>query len=93
MSRSRGTEQGFARVVNFSDAVVAIAISLLILPVVDDVSATTTGSATDVLADNADRLFAFVLSFVVIARLWVAHHEVFEGIGAYTPALRWANLA
>ena len=86
------TEQGFARVVNFSDAVVAIAISLLILPVVDDVSQVAGSSARDVFRDNGDRLFAFVLSFVVIARHWVAHHEIFDRVGGYSSALLWANL-
>ncbi len=86
------TEQGFARVVNFSDAVVAIAISPLILPVVDDVSQATGSSARDVLDDNGDRLLAFVLSFAVIARLRVAHHRLFDRVGGYTSALLWANL-
>jgi len=86
------TEQGFARVVNFSDAVVAIAISLLILPVVDDVSQGAGSSARRILADNGDRLFAFVLSFLVIARLWVAHHEIFDRVGSYSSSLLWANL-
>jgi uncharacterized membrane protein len=86
------TEQGFARVVNFSDAVVAIAISLLILPVVDDVSQAAGSSARDVLEDNGDRLFAFVLSFAVIAQYWVAHHRIFDQIRACSSALMWANL-
>ncbi|MET0326179.1 MAG: TMEM175 family protein [Ilumatobacteraceae bacterium] len=86
------TETGFARVVNFSDAVVAIAISLLILPVVDDVSAGTGSSAREILDHNGDRLFAFVISFLVIARFWTAHHRIFESLGSYTTALLWSNL-
>ena len=68
------TERGFDRFVNFSDAVVAIAISLLILPVVDavnDAAQAATTSAYDFFQENGDRLLAFGLSFVVIASFWV----------------------
>ena len=90
----RRTARGFDRFVNFSDAVVAIAISLLILPVVDAVTDATAGDVTarDFFTDNGDRLLAFVISFAVIASFWVAHHQVFEDVKAYTQPLMWANL-
>jgi TMEM175 potassium channel family protein len=95
MADRSGTERGFDRFVNFSDAVVAIAISLLILPVVDAVADTarTEDSAADFLRDNGDRLLAFGISFVVIASYWVAHHAVFEQVKGYSAALMWSNLA
>lgn len=70
----------------------AIAISLLILPVVGSVADGRTSSATDLLGDNGDRLFAFVLSFVVIAWLWITHHRMFETVTGYSPAILWANM-
>lgn len=86
------TDRGFDRLVYFSDAVVAIAISLLILPVVDDVS-----SGDESIGELVDRhggqLLAFAISFVVIARFWVTHHQMFERITGYTPALMNANIA
>ena len=89
------TERGFDRFVNFSDAVVAIAISLLILPVVDAVNETlgTEDSVWDFLKDNSDRLLAFGLSFVLIASFWVIHHGLFEQVKSYSKALMWWNLA
>ncbi len=88
------TERGFDRFVNFSDAVVAIAVSLLILPLVDAVNETRAGglSASEFFNDNGDRLLAFALSFVVIASFWVNHHSVFEQVKTYSPALVWMNL-
>jgi uncharacterized membrane protein len=90
----RRTERGFDRFVNFSDAVVAIAVSLLILPLVDAVTDVRPGelSALDFFRDNGDRLLAFAISFVVIASFWVNHHSIFEEVKAYTPALMWMNL-
>jgi len=93
-SSERRTDRGFDRFVNVSDAVVAIAISLLILPVVDAVADTAKGDqpARDFFADNGDRLLAFAISFLVIASFWVAHHKVFEDVKAYSPALLWVNM-
>jgi uncharacterized membrane protein len=94
MARSAGTRgRGFDRLVNFSDAVVAIAITLLVLPMVDSVSGEATGSARRLLEDNGSRLFAFALSFAVIATFWLAHRRLFEAIDGYTGPLLWANMA
>ena len=85
-----GTERGFDRLVFFSDAVVAIAITLLVLPLVDSVQKNK--ALSDLLNGQSDRFVAFLLSFAVIARFWVAHHGMFERIDKYTSALLWANM-
>jgi uncharacterized membrane protein len=90
------TPRGFDRFVYFSDAVVAIAISLLILPVVDAVSEAKAAeelTGVDFFRDNGDRLLAFGISFVVIASFWVVHHRLFESVRDYTSGLLWLNLA
>ena len=89
--RDTRTERGFDRFVNFSDAVVAIAISLLILPVVDAVTDTTDETGVDFFAENGSRLIAFVVSFVVIAKFWLVHHSIFEKVVSYTHAILIAN--
>jgi uncharacterized membrane protein len=86
------THRGFDRLKNLSDGIVAIAVTLLILPLVDvatDIGHTDVGV---LLADNAGKLFAFALSFVVIARLWVQHHGLFRDLDGYTRSLVWANM-
>ena len=40
------------------------------------------------LSDNAYGLLAAAISFAVIARLWLAHHALFEHVIGYTPAAR-----
>jgi uncharacterized membrane protein len=82
------TEHGLRRLVNFGDAVVAIAITLLILPLVDAAgSINTKGDVGLFLADNKLRLFAFVLSFVVIGDFWYQHHQMYEKVAAYDSVL------
>ena len=68
-NRNVHTERGFDRLVNFSDAVVAIAITLLILPLVDTAATVGTESAGKLVVQNGYKLFVFVLSFAVIGQI------------------------
>ena len=84
------SERGFDRLVNFSDAVVAIAITLLVLPLVTAASDLTRESVEVFVQQNAMQFFSFVLSFVIIGRFWLVHHQLFERLGEYnTPVLVW----
>lgn len=87
------TDKGLDRLTTFLDAVVAIAITLLVLPLVDLLP----GAARDtdlaaVLVGNAGQFGAFLLSFAVISRLWWAHHRLGEKVGAYDGAFVLLNL-
>jgi uncharacterized membrane protein len=87
------TERGLDRFVTFLDAVVAIAITLLVLPlaeVLQDVEPDQT--LAGVLSDEAGQFFAFFLSFAVIARFWLVHHRIVEGVAAYDGAFLGLNL-
>ncbi|MFC6084331.1 TMEM175 family protein [Sphaerisporangium aureirubrum] len=74
----------------FTDAVVAIALTLLVLPLVEVVSENDGRSAFELVAGSWPQIFTFVLSFVVIAQLWLNHHRLFRHVQAYTHGLmRW----
>lgn len=81
------TRHGLDRLLMLADAVVAIAITLLVLPLADIAVPTGRFSVGRLLSDHAGQLGAFVLSFVVIASLWRAHHRIFEQIAAYDTVL------
>lgn len=74
------------RLVFFTDAIVAIAATLLILPLVDEATTwfredkahTTSGF----LGEARPGLIAFAISFVVIVRMWSAHHRLFARVVA-----------
>ncbi|MFC4242868.1 TMEM175 family protein [Gryllotalpicola reticulitermitis] len=85
------TERGFDRVVFFSDATVAIALTLLVLPLADLASAAH-GLTTRALIDqNFSAIVAFVISFVVIAVVWLEHHRLFESLANYSWPLLLIN--
>ncbi len=81
------TPRGLERILLFTDAVVAIAITLLVLPLVDLVPEIRGASVGTLLSDHGDQLGAFALSFVVIARLWLTQHRIFERVAVYDTTL------
>lgn len=84
------TERGFDRLVNFSDAVVAIAITLLVLPLTD--AARESDSLSALLDENQSTITAFLVSFVLVANYWLVHHRMFEYIDDYDATLAWLNM-
>jgi TMEM175 potassium channel family protein len=82
------SEVEFARIVSFSDGVFAIAITLLVLAlrIPEDVS--DLGAA---LQDQLPNLFAFALSFAVLARIWLFHHRLFAALSGVDTGLIGLN--
>ncbi|MDQ4215679.1 TMEM175 family protein [Microbacterium sp. ASV81] len=79
----------------FIDAVVAIAMTLLILPLMESV--TEFGhEGKDVLAylqEDYGQLLSFVLSFLLVANFWITHHRVFARVERATSVLIWLQVA
>ena len=87
------TERGFDRIVNFSDATVAIAMTLLVLPLVD-LGGDTADEQTlwELLTDNSYAILGFILSFLVIWSMWVNHHRVMEYFADYDSRLLFLHM-
>ncbi len=78
----------------FTDAVLAIATTLLILPLLGVQKAADDGVSTrEFLHDNGDQLFSFALSFVIIANFWVSHERLFNLVGQWTGRLMVLNVS
>lgn len=71
------SSRGVERLATFSDAVVAIAITLIVLPLIEAASAPR-ATAEELFAVVGYRFADAALSFVVIGALWLEHHEAFE---------------
>jgi uncharacterized membrane protein len=72
------------RTIMFTDAAVAIALTLLVLPLVDLAQEVDESSSVgDVLADHWQDFFSFVLSFVVISSLWSVQRALWQLLADY----------
>ena len=84
-------EESIGRVLALSDGVFAIAITLLILDIALPPKTSDAGLPNALLA-LWPRYFAYVVSFVVIARFWVIHRLTFQLIARDDAVLVWLNL-
>lgn len=78
----------------YVDAVVAIAMTLLILPLMEAVTGAATERMTtgEFLQAHVGQLFSFGLSFLLIATRWVDHHRLFDHVKRVSPTLVWLNV-
>ncbi len=84
--------EGTDRIALFSDAVIAIVITLLILEIhVPELHELTSQAAWHALQELAPKLISFVLSFVTVTIFWVNHHHFFHAIQKSDSALLWYN--
>jgi uncharacterized membrane protein len=79
------------RVIFFSDAVVAIAITLLALGLPDVVGSSNTEVLRS-LRHNTTAYLPFLISFVVIARYWRAHHRLYQYVARLDSRLITINV-
>jgi uncharacterized membrane protein len=77
-----------ARVEAFSDGVLAIAITLLVL----DLRAPGAGDMRHQLLGEWPAYLAYLASFAYIGVIWVNHHQLFTRIAAVDLGLLWRNL-
>ena len=79
----------------FVDAVVAIAMTLLILPLMESVSEAASGhmSTAEFLNEHSGQLLSFGLSFLLIATFWMGHHRQYRDVEWITGPLLWINVA
>lgn len=88
-----GQDQQLERLTFFSDAVFAIAITLLIIEVhVPHPAASSDAAWLEALVELIPQLAGFFLSFVVVGAVWAAHHRVFGLLRHYDPSIVWPNL-
>jgi len=82
------------RLILFSDAVFAIAITLLVIeikiPKLD--KAITDQALLQALQHLGLPFVGFLMSFFIIGLYWTVHHRMFGFVENYTPGLIWLNL-
>jgi TMEM175 potassium channel family protein len=85
----------FGRALAFSDGLFAIAMTLLVVaigvPQIDD--GDSIGDLADALDDLSPELISFFISFAVIGRYWLAHHQFVSLLKAMDQTLLSLNLS
>ncbi len=86
LHRSRSVD----RLIAFTDGVVAVAVTLLALPLIDLVPGDGE-SVWAMLRDNLGSVIAFLFTFFVVGIMWTAHNRILNGIRDYDGGIFWLN--
>jgi uncharacterized membrane protein len=86
------TPPSTTRVEAFSDGVIAIIITIMVLELRLPAHAGADGLWHGLLQPLLPKLISYLASFVVIAVMWLNHHQLLHAAGGATRGLLWANI-
>lgn len=93
LTKKREDKFGLDRIVFFTDAVIAIAITLLVIEL--KVPHLAEGESVTKLSHYLNEMWpeflGYAVSFMVIAMYWMAHHKIFRNIADYDRPLIYIN--
>ncbi len=91
MSEDQRTDIGTGRIEAFSDGVIAIIITIMVLELKIPEHAVHGDLWAEFLSPLAPKLTAYALSFTIVGIYWVNHHSLMHGVGLATTRLLWSN--
>ena len=83
------------RLILFSDAVFAIAITLLVIEIkIPEIQEkpVTDNAVLHKLAELIPKFVGFLVSFLLIGQYWIVHHRMFSFVIKFTDRLIWLNI-
>jgi len=81
------------RVINFSDAIFSIAMTLLVLEIaIPTVTAMSSNDTWTLLQNRIPSFIGFVVSFLVTALYWVSHLRTMKFVNVVDTKLLWLNI-
>lgn len=86
------TGRAFDRLVNFTDAIVAVAITVLALSIVDIRATSADQSVWQLINEYSSEIITFLFTFVVVAAMWRVHNRIFDRMRGYDSPIFWLNL-
>jgi uncharacterized membrane protein len=83
---------GTERIAAFSDGVIAIIITIMVLELKLPEAAAKDEVWSGFLAPLAPKLAIYALSFGIVGTMWINHHQLLAVVRRVTPQLMWMNL-
>lgn len=81
------------RLLFFTDAVVAVAITVLALPLFSIPGPKGGESVLNVISANSGQIITFIVTFLVMAIMWNIHNRVMNSLCAYNAVVFWLAIA
>jgi uncharacterized membrane protein len=90
-SNSHRESRSVERLINFSDGVVAVAITLLALPLVDIGLSASDSSVWQMLNANSGQVITFLFTFYVVVAMWAVHNRILNALAHFDVPILWLN--
>jgi uncharacterized membrane protein len=84
-------QPGTGRIEAFSDGVIAIIITIMVLELRIPAGAVDRGIWAGVLLPLAPKLISYAMSFIIVGILWINHHQLLPTAPIATRRLMWWN--
>jgi TMEM175 potassium channel family protein len=81
-----------SRIEAFSDGVIAIILTIMVLDLRPPGHAIDHDTLSNLVDYLTPKLTVYAMSFVIVARIWVSHHQLLFAAIHTTPRLMWLNL-
>lgn len=85
------TGRSMERLIAFSDGVVGVAVTVMIVPIFDTPGPGPNQTMLDVIQANLGNLIAYIFTFYVVVTIWLAHHRVFNELRGYDARIMTLN--
>ena len=86
------TGRAFDRLINMSDAIVAVAMTVNVLSIVGIRRDSSSESVWTVITDNGGQIGSFCFTFLIVGVMWLAHNRILNHMRGYDSTVFWLNL-
>ena len=92
MAPGISTGRAFDRLINMSDAIVAVAMTVNVLTIVDIRRTSDAQSVWDVIAQHGGQIGSFCFTFIIVGVMWLTHNRILNQMRGYDAVIFWLNL-
>ena len=83
--------RSYERMINFSDGVVAVAATVMVLPLVDLEGPTSSRQVIDIIRAHSPLVTGYFTAFLIVVLIWLSHHRVMARLDAYDTVVMLLN--
>ncbi len=87
------TGRAFDRLINMSDAIVAVAMTVNVLSIVQIQRTSNSESVWELVRDHVGQVGSFCFTFLIVGVMWLAHNRILNRMRGYDSTIFRLNLA
>ena len=86
------TGRAFDRLINMSDAIVAVAMTVNVLSIVNIQRTSSNESVWELITGHIGQIGSFCFTFLIVGVMWMVHNRILNHMRGYDSTIFWLNL-